>query len=253
MGGCGTSRPSTAGFPKELKIPKSEVGKHEYHSTKITVLFDSIFRMAVGFLLWIDNAPVPMMTTVHDLNKTVQRFRKKPGKKSSKAKAALENFEENEYEKEIPIPVCVDDYNHHMGGVDQADQLPRYYDTQIIAFRVWWPVLFWVLVTMICNAYIIYQSMSEVAAMSHKEFRLQCAWGLINAGLSTKAPAAPAASAGSYVTANTVLPAEGPLSLGHVPIHLDSPRVCWLCRYKHREEGVSNTLPQTRWACDNCD
>jgi hypothetical protein len=134
MGGCGTSRPSAAGFPKELKIPKSEVGKHEYHSTKITVLFDSIFRMAVGFLLRIDNAPVSMMTTVHDLNKTVQRLRKKPGKKSSNAKAALENFEENDYEKEMPIPVCVDDYNHHMGGVDQADQLRSYYDTQIIAF-----------------------------------------------------------------------------------------------------------------------
>jgi hypothetical protein len=95
--------------------------------------------------------------------------------------------------------------------------------------------------------------MPEVPAMSHKEFRLQCAWGLINAGLSAKAPAAPAASAGSYVTANTVLPAEGPLSLGHVPIHLDLRRVCWLCRYKHRGERVSNTLPQTRWACEKCD
>jgi hypothetical protein len=28
---CGTSRTSTAGFPTELKISKSEVGKHEYH------------------------------------------------------------------------------------------------------------------------------------------------------------------------------------------------------------------------------
>jgi hypothetical protein len=72
-----------------------------------------------------------MMTTVHDLNKTVQRLRKKPGMKSSNAKAALENFEENEYEKEMPIAECVDDYNHHMGDADQADQLRSYYDTDL--------------------------------------------------------------------------------------------------------------------------
>jgi hypothetical protein len=182
-GGCGTSRPSTAGFPTELKIPTSDVGKHEYHSSKKKVLLHSIFQLAVGFLLWIDNAPVSMMTTVYDLSKTVLRLRNKPGKKSTNAKAAREAFEEDEHEKEMPIPVCVDDYNHHMGGVFQADQLRSYYDTQLIAFRVWWPMLFWALDTMICNVHIIYQSIPEVPAMSQEEFRLQCAWGLINAGV----------------------------------------------------------------------
>jgi hypothetical protein len=83
------------------------------------------------------------MTPVHNLDSTVERLRKKPGKKSTNAKAAREAFEEDEYEKEMPIPECVDDYNHHMGGVDQADQFRSYHDTQLIAFRVWWPMLFW--------------------------------------------------------------------------------------------------------------
>ena len=48
MGGRGTARPNSAGFPPELKIPKQEVKKHEYHSLKTMVLKDNLFFEEVG-------------------------------------------------------------------------------------------------------------------------------------------------------------------------------------------------------------
>ena len=41
----------------------------------------------------------------------------------------------DDWEKAMPIPYCIDDYDHHMGGVDIADQLGSYYDTQFASFR----------------------------------------------------------------------------------------------------------------------
>ena len=34
----------------------------------------------------------------------------------------------------MPIPCFIEDYNHHMGGGDIADQLRSYYDTELIPF-----------------------------------------------------------------------------------------------------------------------
>jgi hypothetical protein len=115
---------------------------------------------------------------VKDYWSEVIRTRKRPGKKSTNAKKAREAFGED-FAKEIPIPTCFDDYNQHMGGVDIADQFRSYYDTQLASFRMWWPMMFWGLDTMITNSYLIYSDPKDVPAMRHKEFRLQCAWGLI--------------------------------------------------------------------------
>jgi len=48
--------------------------------------------------------------------------RKRPTTTSTSAKAAYSAFEP-EPEKDLPIPKYVDDYNHYIGYVDQADQL----------------------------------------------------------------------------------------------------------------------------------
>ena len=73
-----------------------------------------------------------------------------------------------------------------MGGVDIADQLRSYYDTQLTSFRTWWPMLFWVFDTMVTNAYFIFRDMPQTPPMTHKEFRLQAAWGLILAKTESK-------------------------------------------------------------------
>ena len=48
IGGCGTARPSSALFPSELKVPKSDIGKHDYHALKVAVVKDSVFQEEVG-------------------------------------------------------------------------------------------------------------------------------------------------------------------------------------------------------------
>jgi hypothetical protein len=158
MGASRTARPSSTGFPPELKIPKHDIGKYEYHALKVLTVKDSLFGQLVGAHLWFDNAPVTILSTVHDFESQQERLRKRPGKKSTNAKKAREAFGDLQ-EKQMMIPLCIDDYNHNMGGVDIADQLRSYYDTQLTSFRTWWPMLFWAFDTMVTNAYFIYQDM----------------------------------------------------------------------------------------------
>ena len=47
-------------------------------------------------------------------------------------------------------------------------------------------MLFWVLDTMVTNAYYIFKDMPQTPDMTHKEFRLQAAWGLILAKTKSK-------------------------------------------------------------------
>jgi hypothetical protein len=68
-----------------------------------------MLQQEVGALRWIDNAPVTILTTAHELACKINRERKRPGKKSTNAKKAREAFGE-EQTKEMPIPTCFDDY-----------------------------------------------------------------------------------------------------------------------------------------------
>jgi len=199
------------------------------------------------------------MMTDHRLDAELLRNRKRPGKKSTNVKRAREAIGQDQ-QKEMPIPVCFDDYNHHMGGVDIADQLCRYYDTQLTSFRTWWPMMFWGPDTMATNTYLIYSDIEDLPPISHKEFRLQCAWGLILTGPSPQTKtrsqdAAPKPTKKVYIKSDTALPLDrfGP---GHMPIHLPPGKklACWLCRWKRRGDGRgSKDLPKTRWSCGRCD
>jgi hypothetical protein len=73
---------------------------------------------------WKDNALVLFLSTTHQtgLDQVVIRHRKRPATTSTSAKTARKAFG-SEPEKDLPIPKFVDDYNHYMGYVDQADQL----------------------------------------------------------------------------------------------------------------------------------
>jgi hypothetical protein len=251
VGACGTARPSSTGFPTELKVPKQQVSNYDYHSTKPMVLRDPTFQEPVGALLWFDNAPVTLMTTIHRLDATVDRVRQKPGAKSTNAKQSGPAFGENQ-QLEMPIPECVDDYNHFMGGVDRADQLRCYYDCQQTSRRTWWPILFWALDTMVTNAYIIFCDVEGVPKLSHKEFRLQCAWPLIYSGPAPKVSTSNRPAARN-VKSSTELPLERLEPHGHLPVHSETKKACWLCRWKRRDEGASKNLPQTRWTCKKCE
>ena len=59
IGACGTTRTNSARFPKELKIGKDL--KFDWN-TRSGMIVDDVLAM-----LWIDNGPVTMLTTIHEL------------------------------------------------------------------------------------------------------------------------------------------------------------------------------------------
>ena len=84
----------------------------------------------------------------------------------------------SESRKVLKIPKIIDDYNHNMNGVDVADQLRSYYNTQQTARRNWMPLFYWLLDTAIINAYRIARTLGS--EQEQKEFRRELVWDLVN-------------------------------------------------------------------------
>ena len=66
------------------------------------------------------------------------------------------------------------DCNHHMGGVDLANQYREVYETHRSTQRNWWPLLYW-LIDMACiNAYRLYILHTNLERpLSHLQFRTE--------------------------------------------------------------------------------
>ena len=61
-------------------------------------------------------------------------------------------------EMELPIPRVIDDYNHHMNGVDRANQLRAWMHCGRPFQRRWWrPIWYWLLDTCACNSYLMWK------------------------------------------------------------------------------------------------
>ncbi|CAG8614778.1 9307_t:CDS:1, partial [Ambispora gerdemannii] len=65
-----------------------------------------------------------------------------------------------------------------MNGMDVADQLRSYYNTQQTTRRNWMPLFFWLLDTTIINTYQIIRTLGST--QEHKEFRHELVWDLID-------------------------------------------------------------------------
>ena len=83
---------------------------------------DSVFQEEVSAHLWFDNAPVTILSSVHEVGSERERRRKRPGKSTSAKKAQQAFGEEQENDM---ISLCIDEYNRHKWRVDQ---LRCYYD-----------------------------------------------------------------------------------------------------------------------------
>lgn len=259
IGGCGTARTSSKNFPPELAVPKTAV--IDYHR-KAGIIIDK-----VATAVWMDNRPVPIMTTVHKLkgrNSEIPRWRKRPGPKSSNAagirKARV--FTEDEWQKLLDIPCCIDNYNKHMGGVDIADQYRSYYSTHLTSWRTWYSLFHWGVDTSLTNSFIIYNDIPDVVARQHKEFLMEVAWefmmcadrGSRTKGLALEATTDNSSPTNFYLTKNRGLPRPEQHGM-HMPVHLEGCNECILCRWRSRsEEGVRTpNTTKTRWKCTTCD
>ena len=74
----------------------------------------------------------------------------------------------------LDILTQVDNYNYNMNSIDLANQFRQAYDTQRIAYRIWIPLLYWILDQAAINAYkiaIISKTWSKKDDSAHLEFR----------------------------------------------------------------------------------
>ena len=185
IGACGTARQNCSGFPKELKVEKTLTGKQklDYHFITGMEVDMTASNRGVLAVLWMDNAPVTMLMTVHNIHSSKSHViteRKCPRGTSSNAAEVRQLFKQGEFVKPLSIPTCVDDYNQFMGGVDIADQYRSYYTTQIVTQCNWLLIFFWILDTAFLNSFIIYQEFFNSKAedsclFSYKEFNIEVA------------------------------------------------------------------------------
>ncbi len=71
---------------------------------------------------WKDQAFILIMSSVLSADEKVVRLRKRPKETSSKVKTSRVPFGED-LVKELSIPVITDEYNYHIGAVDEFDHL----------------------------------------------------------------------------------------------------------------------------------
>jgi len=253
IGACGTTHVNSTKFPKSLKIKE----KLDW-DTLLDKVVDNVLA-----LLWIDNGPVTMLTTIHEigLQHHIQRLRRRPRINNINA-TRIQNVFGNESKKILPIPTVIDDYNHFMGGVDIASQLHSSYIIQFPIRRTWIPLFFWIIDTAIINSYIIFNFKNN-NKIKHKEFRLEIIWQLIETGLkldgkiiNDEQEIIPSTSNKKvYVTENFKLPMERFILGNHLAEYRNKREACIWCRYKTKQENkkaLKDPLRSYIW-CNLCN
>lgn len=114
------------------------------------------------------------MSTVHDGQSYIVTQRRRPAKTATGAAQTRKIFSNN-VRKELPIPDFIDEYNCYMCGVDIADQLRSYYNTQRAHRKTWKPLFHFLLDTVVGNCYLLssYRPVDRYYCRekSHKQFR----------------------------------------------------------------------------------
>lgn len=124
----------------------------------------------VAFVVWQDSKEVLLMSNA---------FHPKV------AQTHVTRTEKDGSKKNVPCPLVVKEYNKRMGGVDHFDQLKGTYSVGRRSKR-WWLRLFYFLIdTSITNAFLLYKS-NKKCTLSHLEFRVGLARGLIGGFTSRK-------------------------------------------------------------------
>lgn len=261
IGTCGTARINSAYFPPVLKVDKIE--KLQWNTLTGTVVDDQVLSA-----VWMDNAPVTMLSTIHSINKEddfVECNRRCPRTTSTNASIVRAVFN-GQPRAQLKIPKLIDDYNHNMNGVDLSDQLRSYYNTQLTVFRTWMPLFFWILDTTVVNAYRIH--MLQKGSLSHKEFRIQLAWSLIREGArnqqntsQSKWTRAHGASQQSHTKKVYITDSHSDLPVirfapgNHIPMYLDKRTNCFFCRFNATvlKDDSYNRKTQSSIACKICN
>ena len=256
IGACGTVCINSSRFPPQLKVAKS---------TKLpwNTLSGAIVDNLVLTAVWMDNAPVTMLSTIHQISgKTsfVERIWRQPRVTSTNAHNVRSVFN-GQHTAKLSIPKIINDYNFNMNGVNISDQYRSYYGTQLPVFRTWLPLFFWILDTTVFNTYHIHKA--QGGQDTHKDFRIKLAWDLIHEGAQGKKRtwqhhqgSGPKTPKRVYVTkSHETLPVSR-LSPGcHPPVSVEGRPSCILCHYRANVLNDPNfkIKTPTMWKCSKCN
>ena len=187
-------------------------------------------------LAWKDQNVVLFMTTVSNGREFKSRLRRRPTKTATNARTSRAPFQGNET-KELDIPEFIDTYNHFMNGVDVADQLRSYYNTQRTHFKTWKPLWHFLLDTTITNAYKIAHCTPERPNgepwehLSHKRFRTRLASQLFSHSQRIGKPFQRREALSKYVYA------AKESDHGHIVNMRNKSRYCVVCTHTKRHSG----------------
>ncbi len=171
----GTTRKKAAGVPLQLQ---------QYLNNNSELIWDSTIAQVIDnntlAFIWQDNKAVCALTTAHSLHHTedrIQQTRKCP-KISSENRRILDPVFKGLLFKDLFIPRAIDDYNHHMKGVDQADQLRAAFTChRKQSYRTQMPLIYFLIDVARVNAYLLWlwSSVTRTANAkhthrSHREF-----------------------------------------------------------------------------------
>lgn len=193
----------------------------------------------VAFVLWQDNKEVTLLTnTFHPKNRTFVARTQKDGNK-----------------RNLPCPLVVKEYTNRMGGVDRFDQVRNTYSVGRRSKRWWLRVFYFLLDVSITNACMLYSQTSRSAKLTHLEFRVAVARGLI-AGFTSRKRKSVALNTATYKITKTevsnrqkvigAVPHEQRYSnVGdHMPAH-STYRRCKHCSTKNNDK-------RTKIMCGKC-
>ena len=127
-----------------------------------------------------DQTVVIFITIVSDGKKNISRLRRRLAKTATNSRTSRFMFG-NAIIKWLEIPEFIDLYDRFINGVDVADQLRSYYNTQHIYRKTWKPLWYFMLDIAVCNAYkIAYSTPATVfhgvfEGHRHKWFRMELA------------------------------------------------------------------------------
>ena len=217
FGACGTARVDRKGIPPTFrgKLPKGQVRT-------------STLAGGVLALQWMDKRLVTMLSTGNDSSmSTIQR-------RSRHSTSGLEVIQK---------PSVVVDYNAHMGGVDQADQMLSYYGFSHRTVK-WWRRAFYHLFNVsIVNSYILYQE--QGGKCSHEQFRVELARQLLSkAELNVPSPT-------PLVSLTPTSRLTGRHFLGKIPTSTSGRIVqsqCRVCCWRKGRKRVTTT-----YRCKQCE
>jgi hypothetical protein len=186
IGCAGTTRANTTGFPTILKVRGGADKKMDWDT------LGSVVVDGVNCVVWVDNAAVLMLTTIHNVgpDHTVTRLRRRPRTTSTNGSTVRRVFGDNATKK-LNIPQVIDDYNHFMGSVDRADQLHSNYRTHLRGNRTWMPIFFWLLDVSISNSFLAmkdkWPNEWDMRRSGHFRFRAALSEALMKTSLQSAA------------------------------------------------------------------